>query len=68
MIMKKVFVSIYVRNGVGRGAFRAGRRGEWFKKADRDGLTKGAVLARAARAYNPDYGVFTIPYKYSQST
>jgi hypothetical protein len=31
-------------------------------KADRDGLNKGAVLARAARAQNPDYSIFTTPY------
>jgi hypothetical protein len=33
------------------------------RKADTDGLNKGTVLARDARAYNPDYAIFATPYR-----
>jgi hypothetical protein len=37
--------------------------GQLKGKVGRDSLSKGTALARAARARNPAYAVFAIPYK-----
>jgi hypothetical protein len=64
---------LFNRSGVEDPVARAGKdaydksivmlNAQLGEKSGIDSLSKGAARARAARAQNPDYSVFTIPYK-----